>query len=116
MACQSARAPFSKNQGCLTLSGKQFFCSIASAWEIAIKISIGKLELEGGIQTFFDICEKNGINLLPIQEQHLYKLATLPFIHRDPFDRLLIATTQSEEFILISADENIPKYELNYLW
>jgi PIN domain nuclease of toxin-antitoxin system len=66
--------------------------SPASLWEIAIKISIGKYQLN---RSFDEFCQKaiheSGIEMLPIEQRHLGKLISLPFLHRDPFDRLLVA-------------------------
>lgn len=92
------------------------FVSIASAWEVAIKLSLNKLTLEGGVATFFEICSTNGIQVLNINEQHLSALSDLPFIHRDPFDRLLIATAKIEGLTLITADSSIQKYQANWIW
>ncbi|MDR0587755.1 MAG: type II toxin-antitoxin system VapC family toxin [Burkholderiales bacterium] len=92
------------------------FISIASAWEIAIKISIGKLDFAGGCANFIAQMEQNGIIVLPITGKHLQGVETLPAIHRDPFDRLLIATAQSENLTIISADENFQKYNIRCVW
>ncbi|MDR1135566.1 MAG: PIN domain-containing protein [Clostridiales Family XIII bacterium] len=53
---------------------------------------------------------------MPIQEPHLSQLIRLPFLHRDPFDRLLIATAVEEGMTLLSADENIHKYDIQWTW
>jgi PIN domain nuclease of toxin-antitoxin system len=92
------------------------FVSIASAWEIAVKVSIGKFILDGGVAEFFRMVDENGFTLLPIKKEHLEITQTLPFFHRDPFDRLLIATAVSENMGLISADENIHLYDVNWIW
>jgi PIN domain nuclease of toxin-antitoxin system len=92
------------------------FVSIASAWEIAIKSSIGKLVLDGGVTEFFRMVSENGFVLLPIGKEHLKATQILPFFHRDPFDRLLIATAISEGMGLVSADENIHLYDVNWIW
>lgn len=65
--------------------------SIASLWEINIKLSLGKLELGMSFPEFVQILSGLGIELLPIEPQHLVKLMELPFHHRDPFDRLIAA-------------------------
>ena len=61
-------------------------------------------------------CVDCDFNILPINSSHLDKLADLPWIHRDPFDRLLICQAQAEGLTLVSADENICKYDVNLLW
>jgi PIN domain nuclease of toxin-antitoxin system len=58
----------------------------------------------------------NGFRILPIQEPHLNRLIRLPFLHRDPFDRLLIATAVAEDMTLLSADENIHQYDIPWAW
>ena len=73
-----------------------FLFSIASAWEIAIKVSVGKLAIDGGIMAFFAKMGNSPISLLPVTQQHLEIVETLPFIHRDPFDRLLVAAAKAE--------------------
>ena len=90
--------------------------SIASAWELAIKIGIGKLMFEGGVSEFFRIVEKNGFGLLAITAEHVKRLETLPLHHRDPFDRIIIASAMTEKMSLISEDENIPLYEVAHTW
>ena len=92
------------------------YLSIASAWELAIKIAIGKLGFKGQTAGFIRLAEANKITLLPIKTDHLSALETLPMIHRDPFDRLLIATALAEEMTLITADENIAHYKVPQIW
>jgi PIN domain nuclease of toxin-antitoxin system len=65
---------------------------------------------------FLHIAEDNGINILPIKTNHLTVLEELPLIHRDPFDRLLVATAISEHLTLISADKNIELYNVSLIW
>ena len=92
------------------------YLSIASAWELAIKIGIGKLEFKDKAEGFVRLAENNGFTILPINTAHLTALETLPMIHRDPFDRLLIATALAEKMTLITVDENITKYEVSQIW
>ncbi|XID75165.1 type II toxin-antitoxin system VapC family toxin [Alkanindiges sp. WGS2144] len=92
------------------------YVSVASAWEVAIKLSLGKLELSGGVKEFFRICSSNGLAILNIEKAHLQLVETLPFIHRDPFDRLLIATATRENLTLISADSHVNQYAVPCLW
>jgi len=94
-----------------------FYISIASAWEIAIKASIGKLtEFKGGVKAFLTKIEDSPISILPITASHIETIETLPFIHRDPFDRLLIAVAKTDGLIIITADENIHKYDVSFVW
>lgn len=92
------------------------FVSIVSAWEVAIKLTTGKLRLEGGLEEFFHIIDENGLQVLGVERAYLQKIQTLPFFHKDPFDRLLIATAIIENMTFISVDENVPKYEVSWLW
>jgi PIN domain nuclease of toxin-antitoxin system len=92
------------------------FVSIVSAWEVAIKLATGKLRLDGGLEEFFRIMDENGLQILGIERAYLQRIQTLPFWHKDPFDRLLVATAIIENMVLISADENMPKYEVSWLW
>ena len=88
------------------------YVSIVTAWELTIKISLGKLKFDGGVENFFSKIEENGFELLPIKEEHLRQVEILPLLHRDPFDRLLIASAVSEGMNLITADTNIHKYNV----
>ena len=90
--------------------------SIISAWEIAIKVSIGKLNFIGGSASFLVEMQKNGLELLDIKGSHIKKVEKIPFHHRDPFDRLLISTALDEDLTIITADENIQKYDINWIW
>ena len=94
----------------------EVFVSIASAWEIAIKIGAGKLKYSGGVRAFLDDIKLNQFELLGIEESHIELLEGLEHHHRDPFDRLLIASTIAEDMTFISADENVPKYAVKWLW
>jgi len=96
--------------------GSQKFVSMASAWEIAIKNSIGKFRLTNGVTEFYKMVESNGFLLLPIERSHILKVESLPFHHRDPFDRLLVATAQCEGLAIVTADENIPAYGVPCVW
>jgi len=92
------------------------YVSIASVWELAIKIGTGKLAFDGGTNLFFRTIRKNGFGLLPIKRKHIKTLETLPLLHRDPFDRILVASAMAEDMSLITADENIPRYDIASLW
>ncbi len=91
--------------------------SIVSLWEMTIKTSLGKLELAIPLeQIIIDFILPSGIQILPIHLPHLLILQTLPFHHRDPFDRLLISQAKSETLTLISEDATFQKYEVKILW
>ena len=94
----------------------KIYVSIASAWEIAIKLSTGKLKYAGGVRSFLEDIKSNDFILLGVEEAHIELVEELEYHHRDPFDRLLIASAITENMTFISADENVPKYELKWLW
>jgi len=86
--------------------------SSASLWEMTIKISIGKLELMDDLATIEATLLQQGIRILPIQTVHLQRLLSLPFHHRDPFDRLIIAQALVEDMTLVSDDKFFPLYSV----
>ena len=90
--------------------------SIASLWEISIKVSTGKANFDGNINAFHSLLCDNGIELIGIYPTHLGIVETLPFIHRDPFDRVIIATAKIEKMTIITADKNIQKYDIPWIW
>jgi len=92
------------------------YVSIASAWEVAIKLGTKKLSLDGGLPEFFRIIDNNGFDTLSIERDYLRYIPNLPDFHRDPFDRMLIATALSEDMTIITADENIHRYNVSWLW
>lgn len=93
------------------------FLSIASLWEISIKVSLGKLTLPSLFDLFIpEQLQVNEIEILPIELRHLTPLIDLPFHHREPFDRLIIAQTLVEEAIVISRDEIFDGYDVKRLW
>ena len=90
--------------------------SIASLWEIVIKLSIGKLTLPGSIEELFPLqLTLNQIDLLPIEVRHLQALSKLPFHHRDPFDRLIIAQALVENIGFVSVDQVFETYGVKLL-
>ena len=86
------------------------YVSIASCWEVSIKLSLNKLDLVGGTAEFFHIIQENGFELLHTSEEDLIILETLPFHHRDPFDRLLIATAIANNLHLLTDDAQLLAY------
>ncbi len=95
----------------------EILISPISYWEIAIKISIGKYSLSEPVAQFFEReIAGNQFDILPIQPQHVGPLASLPFHHRDPFDRLLIAQAIVEQIPVISADLAFDAYPVQRLW
>jgi PIN domain nuclease of toxin-antitoxin system len=92
------------------------YVSLASAWEIAIKLGTSKLRLDGGLSEFFRMIDENGFHTLALEREYLLKVSRLPDYHKDPFDRLLVATAITEGLTLITIDENIYKYGIHYIW
>ena len=92
------------------------YVSIASAWEVAIKLGTQKLSLEGGLSEFFRMIDDNGLIMLGVEREYLDRLHELPLWHKDPFDRLIISTANTENLTLVTVDENIQKYDMSWLW
>lgn len=91
--------------------------SIASCWELTIKASLGKLELSETVERFIpQQLALNSFRLLPIDFRHVARVEALPFHHRDPFDRLLIAQAMTEKLVLVTADAKFAGYDVNLLW
>ena len=104
-------------QSVIADSNNDVYLSVASAWELAIKTSIGKLTLTQPFPVFLpQQLRINNIRLLPIRLSHLQRVALLPFHHKDPFDRLLIAQSLSELMPLVSVDSVMDAYGITRLW
>jgi len=107
----------SKTKALLLDDANPLYISIVSAWEVAIKTSLGKLyEFDGGVKAFLAEMEDNPVVFSPVEKQHVAMVEILPFHHRDPFDRLLVATAMVESMTILTADENIRLYDVNCLW
>lgn len=95
----------------------EIFLSVVSLWEIAIKTSLGKLELLRPFdQLIPEHLEQNDITVLPIQISHLFKVINLDFHHRDPFDRLIIAQGLVEQMPVITNDAAFYQYPVQLIW
>jgi PIN domain nuclease of toxin-antitoxin system len=93
------------------------YLSIASLWEITIKLSLGKLDLQLSVDEMVEsFLIPGGIEILQIETSHLSILRDLPLQHRDPFDRLIIAQAQAEKMTLISADGVFDLYGVDLRW
>ncbi|MGN6531101.1 MAG: type II toxin-antitoxin system VapC family toxin [Ginsengibacter sp.] len=92
------------------------FVSAASLWEIAIKLSLKKIELKSGFNKINNFISDNEIGILSITFIHLQKLLTLPFYHRDPFDRIIISQGLSENFTIVTKDKEFENYTTAILW
>lgn len=92
--------------------------SVASTWEVGIKHSLKKLwisedDLQQALQQCIDYC---GVEVLPITLEHSIAAVALPLLHRDPFDRMIVAQANTEGLALVSQDANIHRYDCNVIW
>lgn len=95
----------------------ELWLSVASIWEIGIKVAIGKLPLPDPLDSYISSrMAQLGMRSLEITASHALQAAALPLHHRDPFDRMLIAQAQIEEMTLVSADSMFNKYDISLLW
>lgn len=91
--------------------------SLASVWELAIKHSLGRLQLTPGFSEFITTeARRNSIEICPVVASHVMRVAELPFHHRDPFDRLLAAQCLVEGWSLVSRDKAMEAYGLKRIW
>ena len=112
---------FINNDSQLSLTAKiplesdvELLLSVVSLWEIAIKISTGKMTLPKPFEIFIpEQLQQNDIGVLPIKTDHLTYVTTLPFHHRDPFDRLLIAQSIVEGISIVSVDSAFDPYKVD---
>ena len=91
--------------------------SDVSLWETAIKAAVGKFETRSDLDSWFDghlAAERFGP--LAIARSHLVRVASLPMIHRDPFDRLLVAQAQTERLVMVTGDSHIVRYDVETIW
>jgi len=94
----------------------QCFISIASLWEIAIKIKLDKLSLISDFNKISEFLIENQIEILPITFEHILALNNLEFHHRDPFDRIIIGQAISEDLTILTKDRNFTLYEAKIFW
>ena len=95
----------------------ELFLSVASAWEMAIKVDLGRLHLPVRPDRFSpNQLAKNAIESLPIQMGHALNVSRLPIIHRDPFDRIIISQAILEKMPVVTRDADIAKYKVKILW
>jgi PIN domain nuclease of toxin-antitoxin system len=95
----------------------EVFVSVVSFWELAIKKSLGKIEMTGTLKEFIDSAfERLGLSLLPLTLDHILKVDLLPFHHRDPFDRILAAQALCEGMEVVAGDSEFDKYGVKRIW
>jgi len=90
--------------------------SIASLWEMTIKMTLGKLKISCDIEQMIDKLYLNGFETLPILPVHIIELSTLDYLHRDPFDRIIIAQGLSENISIVSSDNIFDLYKVKRNW
>lgn len=92
----------------LANNNNDLYYSLASIWELAIKSSIGRIQLD--ISILLKMLQQNNIESLPIKENHIIKVKELPMLHKDPFDRLLIAQAICENLQLFTRNKLLQEY------
>ena len=92
------------------------YISVASLWEIALKLGNDKLTFDDGFDGFMNAIRKNEFVLLEVEPKHIKAVMNLPQIHRDPFDRMLIAQAMTEGMAIVTIDANIMKYNIGTVW
>jgi PIN domain nuclease of toxin-antitoxin system len=91
--------------------------SVVSAWEIAIKVGGGRIELPEPVERYVPSrIRHHGFDFMPIELSHVFRAGSLPPIHRDPFDRMLVAQAQVEGVPILTADPAISRYDVETIW
>jgi PIN domain nuclease of toxin-antitoxin system len=99
-----------------TIAAGGFRLSVASYWEVVIKARKGLLDIPDPVNWWGRVTELLGVEVLPIRATHISALAMLPGLHRDPFDRILIAQAVAEGWALVTADARIREYPVQVVW
>ncbi len=106
-----------KVRNLLSDTDNNLFLSIASVWEMQIKLQLSKLTIELPLPELIETQKQtNGLQILPIELSHIYTLDGLPNHHRDPFDRILVAQAIFEKIPLLSIDAIFDAYPINRIW
>ena len=96
--------------------GSRNYVSIASLWEIAIKINLGKLKLKTEFNQILKKIEGNSFELLPISFEDTSLISRLPLLHRDPFDRILVAQAVNNKLTILTRDPHVSSYNVGTIW
>ena len=95
----------------------EVFISVIAAWELEIKIALNKFQLKSTLENAIrEEQDTNRFRVLPVHLAHVFELGRLPLVHRDPFDRLLIAQAIVEDLTIVTADRNFSDYDVKVLW
>jgi PIN domain nuclease of toxin-antitoxin system len=112
-----ADAPGLSRRARKAIAGSSCLLSIASCWEMAIKASLGHLDVPSPMDRFLQQqLEINGFHLLPVSLEHAAAVRDLPFHHRDPFDRLIVAQARHEEIAVVTIDSMFTRYGVKRIW
>ena len=104
-------------RGVIRARENEIFLSLASVWELAIKVSLEKLVLAVSFEKFLtENLTSNDFHLFPVDLSHIVSVSTLPFHHRDPFDRLLVVQALKDNLPIVSADGMLDLYGIVRLW
>ena len=95
----------------------ELYVSPASYWEVAVKVSIKKYELKSPFESFWRKgIDDNGFRIMPIELSHAAAVAAMPFHHRDPFDRMIVAQAMAERIPIVSNDTALDVYGVRRIW
>ena len=100
----------------VTNADADLFVSVASIWEIALKVRAGKLKLPLGNNYLNHHLRELDASLLPIKQEHIIEVLSLPRIHFDPFDALIVAQASVEQMNLVTSDDQMRKYPVKIVW
>ena len=92
------------------------YVSLASLWEVAIKVNLGKLQLDMPFNELQEHITNNGFELLPITFEHTAQLSSLNTVHKDPFDRMIICQAITEQLAIVGKDSNFHQYNVTMIW
>lgn len=113
----SADSKLSRRAGQIFSGPSDLWLSVASIWELLIKVQIGKIHLPKPTAPYLlKKLAENRIETLPITLNHVLKVELLPMHHRDPFDRMLIAQSLEENLPLVTADRVFARYPVELIW
>jgi PIN domain nuclease of toxin-antitoxin system len=105
-----------KVQRWLESADNKVFLSVASLWEMAIKVNISRLKLLVPFETLAEQLPQMGFDLLSLEIRHITRFVSLPLHHRDLFDRMLVAQAMEEKLPLVSSDRSLSRYGIKVLW
>lgn len=97
-------------------ASNDFYLSVVSLSEVTVKVQIGKLQIPQDLGAFLQRTLNRELTILPIRPEHVLNLSKLPLLHRDPFDRMLVAQSMSESVAILSSDRKLRQYEVEIIW